>query len=186
MNDTCSFPSCENPVRCKGVCKGHYDQRIKGLPAKPLRTAPIEVWFKWHAKPVESGCWEWGGTIDANGYGRIRHKKTLYLAHRLSHELHKGAIPNGHVIDHMCRNTKCVNPAHLRAGTTKQNLENRPHLRSNKSGYRGVSWSKNAKKWRVQVASNDIDYDLGYFDDLEEAAEVARQGRAKYHTFSIG
>lgn len=35
------------------------------------------------------------------------------LAHVASYIIERGAVPVGHVLDHLCRNTFCVNPAHL-------------------------------------------------------------------------
>jgi hypothetical protein len=43
-------------------------------------------------------------------------------AHRVSYELHKGPIPEGLVIDHLCRVRHCVNPDHLRAVTHAVNI----------------------------------------------------------------
>ena len=68
------------------------------------------------------GCWDWGGTVHANGYGIISSGRKRMLAHRWSYEHHVGPIPDGLVIDHLCRNRKCVNPSHLEPVTGLENL----------------------------------------------------------------
>jgi hypothetical protein len=64
-----------------------------------------------------SGCWLWIGAVNKHGYGKfgdwVDGRTQSHWAHRLSYELHIGAIPDGHVLDHLCRNTSCVNPDHL-------------------------------------------------------------------------
>lgn len=61
-----------------------------------------------------TGCWVWQRHIDAKGYGRLwPNGKRAMLAHRWVYEKHKGPIAPGLVIDHLCRNTRCVNPDHL-------------------------------------------------------------------------
>lgn len=44
-------------------------------------------------------------------------------AHRLAFQLVKGPIPEGLSILHSCDNPPCCNPAHLTAGTTKENVQ---------------------------------------------------------------
>ena len=68
----------------------------------------------------ETGCLEWTGTV-ANGYGTIKHGGRNHRAHRLIYSLVVGPIPEGLVIDHLCRNKRCVNPAHLEAVTVREN-----------------------------------------------------------------
>ena len=70
----------------------------------------------------EMGCWVWTAFRDKNGYGKFNVNKRSRMAHRISYEAKFGPIPDGLVIDHLCRETSCVNPDHLRAVTTRENL----------------------------------------------------------------
>ncbi len=75
----------------------------------------------------ESACWIWSDVIDQDGYGIIQHtekNRVLHLrAHRLSYEKFKGKIPEGLVIDHLCRTRCCVNPNHLEVVTISENTK---------------------------------------------------------------
>lgn len=69
----------------------------------------------------QGDCLVWTGTVLQNGYGTMRvHYRREYV-HRISYELAKGPIPTGLHIDHLCRNTRCVEPSHLEAVTPGEN-----------------------------------------------------------------
>lgn len=73
------------------------------------------------ALPNEQGCMLWlGGT--AVGYGRFYLAGKMRGAHRLSYTLAYGPIPDGLVLDHLCRTPACVRPDHLEAVTNSENL----------------------------------------------------------------
>lgn len=71
---------------------------------------------------VESGCWEWvGKPFQRSGYCRIKVSGKTIVAHRAVYEALVGPIPISLQIDHLCRNRRCVNPAHLEPVTAKEN-----------------------------------------------------------------
>lgn len=72
-------------------------------------------------RPDLGGCWVWLAHKNNNGYGYIWTKGERVEAHRVSYELHKGPIPEGLEIDHLCRVRHCVNPEHLEAVTEREN-----------------------------------------------------------------
>ncbi len=73
---------------------------------------------------VGDGCWEWTGRRRAeNSYGHIGFQGRNLLAHRLVYELLVGPIPDGHELDHLCRNKGCVNPDHLEVVTHQENMK---------------------------------------------------------------
>lgn len=76
----------------------------------------------WSRVNKTDSCWLWTGSDNGVGYGqfyRAGGKKTY--AHIFSYELHKGPIPAGLSLDHLCRVRNCCNPNHLEAVTHREN-----------------------------------------------------------------
>jgi hypothetical protein len=68
-------------------------------------------------------CWDWPNGRNQYGYGTyLDEQGKRRSAHRVAYEMAKGTIPDGLVIDHLCRNRACINPAHLEAVTTRTNV----------------------------------------------------------------
>lgn len=72
-----------------------------------------------------TGCWIWVGAMQRRSlrwsYGIVNVDGVLKMAHRVSYEAARGPIKDGLVLDHLCWNTRCVNPAHLEQVTKKEN-----------------------------------------------------------------
>lgn len=67
-------------------------------------------------------CWPWTAYCQPKGYGLLKVDGVMRLAHRISYLINLGPIPEGLQLDHLCRNKRCVNPAHLEAVTGRQNV----------------------------------------------------------------
>lgn len=87
-----------------------------------FRGDPVRRFWFYVRKDTTSDCWAWTGYLDDDGYGRIWDGQRRQRAHRFSYELHVGPIPDGLVIDHLCRNILCVNPDHLEPVTDRVNI----------------------------------------------------------------
>jgi hypothetical protein len=95
-----------------------------GGPLDTSRLTPKQLERFWGqvGKGHPSGCWVWAGRQTVKGYGTISFFSSPYRAHRVAYELLVGPIPDGLVIDHLCRNRLCVNPDHLEPVTIKENV----------------------------------------------------------------
>lgn len=98
-------------------------------------------------------CWLWARTITNHGYGlhfyTIDGKSKRISAHRLMYEQLVGAIPEGLVLDHLCRVRRCVNPEHLEPVTNVENIA-RGLVSRNSRPYckRGHKFTKENSQWR--------------------------------------
>lgn len=77
-----------------------------------------------------SGCWLWDGALSGVGYGVLNvgqaesggGRSKIRYAHVLSYEIHKGVVPEGLELDHICRTRSCCNPDHVEPVTHAENL----------------------------------------------------------------
>lgn len=68
-----------------------------------------------------TGCWNWNGERNSNGYGKISNTSGFRLAHRLAHNIWVGP-PGRLLVCHHCDNPPCCNPDHLFRGTHLDNI----------------------------------------------------------------
>ena len=84
-----------------------------------LSQSDLERFWKYVDK--QDGCWLWTGKPDRHGYGRFWLKPKDYLAHRVMISLSEG---NSELqVRHLCNKSICVNPGHLRYGTSKEDSQ---------------------------------------------------------------
>jgi hypothetical protein len=74
---------------------------------------------------TESGCLEWTGSLNKDGYGRLRINGREKTAHRRAWELLRGEIPDGLLVCHTCDNRSCIAIDHLFLGTDKDNSDDK-------------------------------------------------------------
>lgn len=82
-------------------------------------------WSKADKSGGPDACWPWMAALNDKGYGHFtlkRFEANGSRAHRISVLLSGRDIPEGMVVDHVCKNRRCVNPSHLRVVTQKENV----------------------------------------------------------------
>lgn len=137
----CSFPGCKKKHCAKGLCNTHWAQQQRHGHLMPIRTheAQESRWLRQVSKSPEiDGCWIFigngkgsgKGASQGKGYGQFRYGKRKWMAHRFSYEKYVGPISEGMQVDHLCRNTFCVNPKHLEIVTGHENMR---RLRSHRN-----------------------------------------------------
>lgn len=92
--------------------------------------------------------------------------------------------PDGMFVDHINGDTLDNRRENLRVVTPSQNSQNRPADRDSSTGVKNVCWDKSTKRFRTYLMIKGKNHNLGYYDTLEEAAEVVRKARLTMHTHS--
>ena len=75
----------------------------------------------WSKTNLVGPCWVWKSAKNNKGYGFFHLGDKVVLAHRLSYQMYYGLVPKDKELDHLCKNTLCVNPTHLEPVTHKEN-----------------------------------------------------------------
>lgn len=89
--------------------------------------------------------------------------------------------PADALVDHKNQNGLDCRRNNMRLATKVQNGRNRDKPKNNKSGYKGVSWHKQKKKWRAYIIADSGYRHLGYFGTPEEAAITYDEAAKSLH-----
>jgi hypothetical protein len=127
-----------------------------------MSVVPIDVACFWAKAKVlgADDCWEWQGAVRGKGYGVFR----KISAHRYAYQTHRGPIPDGLLIRHMCGNKLCVNPSHLEPGTAQDNMDDRRRL-GEKMPY-GTNGNPGALNGRAKLSEEEARYIIANPDGL--------------------
>lgn len=133
--------------------------------------------FTWAKSKTKVQKGNIAGYTDCKGYIAIGIDRKLYRAHRLAWLYMTGELPT-EMIDHI----NCIKDdnrfVNLRQATASQNNQNKIISRKNKSGFKGVCWSKTRKAWRAECTKDGERHHLGFFASAHMAS-IAYQAFAK-------
>lgn len=120
--DPCLVDGCTEPAYKRKWCNKHYQRwRNHGDPLAidGMDRTPTERFWSFVTKT--DTCWLWTGGLAA-GYGLFWLDGKQVKTHRFAYELLVGPIPDGLVLDHLCRVPACCNPAHLEPVSQRVNI----------------------------------------------------------------
>lgn len=197
----CSIKGCNSKHVGNGLCRKHYDMvRRQGYVKERTMFDRNEIvigrlfcWMKLYNKKGE----EVATTVfDHNIYEKVKNlkwhknpdgyvvtyqnKKYTQMAYFVLN------VPKGLIADHKNRNKLDNRKQNLRVCTCLESTRNRGLPKNNTSGYIGLTFVRDIKKWLAQIWVNGKSVNLGYFTNKEEAAYV-RDLKAKevYGEFAV-
>lgn len=142
-----------------------------------LRNGHVQAWMSVDAADgprVLTTRWSLRG-----GYARETSREGLLL-HRVLMGLERG---DRREVDHINRDKLDNRRSNLRVVTRAQNRQNLPSWGPT-SEYRGVSWSRQHRKWYAHVKLDNRTRHVGAFDSELQAAVAAALYRVRHMPFS--
>lgn len=112
---------------------------------------------------------------------RIGRGSTIHIHRLIMERILARNLLRTELVDHKNRNGLDNRRSNLRLVTHSQNMKNRKLQVNNSSGYRGVFWRKDAKKWQAQIKVEGRFKSLGTFTEIEDAALAYKEAAQKYY-----
>lgn len=136
-------------------------------------------------KDLDQYKWRMGGSVDrpyavrevsVNGERHTEHLHRVILERILGRPLLKKEL-----VDHVNGLGTDNRRSNLRLCSQHENMRNTAIRSDNTSGYKGVSWNREKKKWNAYVNTFGKRYRLGYFSTLQEAVQARRAKAQELH-----
>lgn len=128
--------------------------------------------YKWHLHK--------NGYVETIWYDENSEQHNISL-HQAIIRMSGQIVFDGYEIDHKDQNKLNNLEKNLRICTHQQNSQNKSKQKNNVSGYIGVSWYKQTRKWKATIQINYEQIFLGYFNTSKEAAKAYNEAALKYH-----
>lgn len=190
---TCKVLDCVNPHSSHGYCAKHSRQMlVHGKIFKKTRKDPNEIicvggicriiLTDVSGNPIATAI------IDREDRNRIEkyrwYKSGAYVKNNKIGYLHNFLLYRNanrkHVPDHKNRNTLDCRKNNLRIVSNSFNMMNSKKRKHNNSGYKGVYWEKDSKKWKAQIMVMYKEMNLGRFDDPKKAAKAYNEAAERH------
>ena len=120
------------------------------------------------------------GCVSNRGYIQIKINLVAYQAHRLAWLIVFGKWPDKE-LDHINTNRVDNRIVNLREAGDDNQAHNQTKRKTNTSGHKGVTWCKKLKKWNAQISVNYKKMNLGYYDNILDAAKAYENAAKELH-----
>lgn len=139
----------------------------------------------WAKVEKTDGCWNWTAALNGRGYGQIKISGTRKntTAHRMSYEMHYGAIRDGLWVLHKCDNPRCVNPDHLFLGNAAVNVAD-----MDAKGRRVVADNRGSRNGRAVLNASAVEQ-IRLLCGSVRRADLSRMfgvGKSQIHRIATG
>lgn len=95
--------------------------------------------------------------------------------------LHKFVLKTKSIVDHINGDPLDNRKSNLRKCSNRENTRNTKVRKNSQTGFKGVSWHKQIKKYRAFIKVNYKQIHLGTFNCKIEAAKAYNKAAIKYH-----
>jgi hypothetical protein len=120
-------------------------------------------------------------TLTSQGYRKIQFRSKSWLVHRLVFCYHHGYFPE--VVDHIDGNVENNRIENLQGCTQVENIAKARIFKTNKTGFKGVSYRKAAKKYEGYFWKNYKKVHCGLWNTPEEAYLEREKQRKQYEQY---